>query len=180
MKRNQPQIVEVDVGKLEELVRRAEQKAFETEDYETIRAVLESYCYVTNLIDQKSTTLARLRKLLFGARTEKTAEVIGRQEEAPATNGNHESNTAGNAADSIIADSIIADSIAADVAAETAVVPTATAAKPGHGRNGADDYPRATRDARRATRFRTSRSSRAMLVLNANRERFTKWRPPGC
>ena len=77
MQRSKPEIVEVDHRQREALLERAEQQAFETEDYETIRAVLESYSYVTNLIDQKSTTLARLRKLLFGDRTEKTRQVIG-------------------------------------------------------------------------------------------------------
>ena len=49
------------------------------EDFERFRAVVESYLYVTQLIDHKSTTIARLRKLLFGVETEKTAAVTGRE-----------------------------------------------------------------------------------------------------
>jgi transposase len=83
-----PEIIDLDVQQLEALLRRAEEGAFAQEDYSTIRTVLESYFYLTNLIDQKSTTIARLRKLLFGAQTEKTSAVLGR-ETPPA--GDHES-----------------------------------------------------------------------------------------
>jgi transposase len=132
MQRNKPEIVEVDVGELEALLERAEQKAFETEDYETIRAVLESYFYVTNLIDQKSTTLARLRKLLFGARTEKTAEVIGQQGEASGVGEAGEPS---------------AQSATAEVEREqqAAASDASRSKRKGHGRNGADDYPGAIR-----------------------------------
>ncbi len=132
MQRNKPEIVEVDVGRLKSLLERTEQKAFETEDYETIRGVLESYFYVTNLIDQKSTTLARLRKLLFGARTEKTAEVIGQRGEASGVGQAGEPS---------------AQSATAEVEREQqADASDASRSKrKGHGRNGADDYPGAIR-----------------------------------
>jgi len=64
--RKPEEIIEMDVAQLESLVARIEQGALEQEDLRTMRAVLESYFYVTQLIDKKSTTIARLRKLLFG------------------------------------------------------------------------------------------------------------------
>jgi transposase len=131
MQRSKPEIVEVDDRKLETLLERAEQKAFETEDYETIRAVLESYSYVTNLIDDKNTTLARLRKLLFGDRTEKTSQVIGQGGE---TSGAAEAGESS------------AHSTTAETEQQQADASDASRSKrKGHGRNGADDYPGATR-----------------------------------
>ena len=65
MKPPAPEIIDLDVEKLEALLRRAEDTAIPAEDLQTIRALCESYLYLTNLIDQKSTTIARLRKLLF-------------------------------------------------------------------------------------------------------------------
>ena len=59
-----PEIIDLDVQQLEALLRRAEEGTFAQEDYSMIRAVVESYFYLTNLIDQKSTTIARLRKLI--------------------------------------------------------------------------------------------------------------------
>jgi hypothetical protein len=61
------EVIEIDAHELEALRRRVEAEALEPEDFATIDAVLESYAYVTHLIDKKSTTLDRLRKLLFGA-----------------------------------------------------------------------------------------------------------------
>ena len=132
MQRNKPEIVEVDNRKLEALLERAEQQAFETEDYETIRAVLESYFYVTNLIDQKSTTLARLRKLLFGDRTEKTSQVIGQQGEASGVAEAGES-------------SATFDHGRSRAEQQADASDASRSKRKGHGRNGADDYPGAIR-----------------------------------
>jgi len=75
--RKQPEIVEMDAGQLEALLHRAEAEVLEKQDYQTIRIVFESYFQLTSLVGDKNTTIARLRKLLFGARTEKTEAVIG-------------------------------------------------------------------------------------------------------
>ncbi len=126
-------VVDLDVAHLEALLRRLESGALEPDDLATLRAVLESYRYVTQLIDHKSTTIARLRKLLFGAPTEKTADVVGREASEPPPNGAPE---------------------ASPLAAETSPGDDASAAQPdtaqrppkkGHGRNGADDFPGARR-----------------------------------
>ena len=130
MKRPAPKIIEMDPAEFEELMRRAEQGAFEEGDYAKIRGVLEAYLYVLELVDQKSTSIARLRKLLFGATTEKTADVVGREASTPAPNGEQEAN---------------GEAGAADAPASTPVGEKKPPTKPGHGRNGADDYPGATR-----------------------------------
>ena len=90
-------------------------------DIQTLVAALKSYVYVTQLIDQKSTSIARLRKLLFGAETEKTAAVTGRAAESTSPGG---------------------------PAAGSGDAPAATKPRDkskGHGRNGAEDYPGAKR-----------------------------------
>ena len=74
MTRKTPEIVDVDTEELEDLLRRAEQ-ALDADDTELIRRVFESYNYVIGVLEHKHTSLNRLRKLLFGARTEKTAAV---------------------------------------------------------------------------------------------------------
>src|SRR5262245_6600366 len=92
MKSPAPEIIEMDPAQFEELMRRAEQGTFAEEDYPKIRGVLESYYYVIQLVDKKSTTIARLRKLLFGVTTEKTADLVGREAAATATNSDQETN----------------------------------------------------------------------------------------
>jgi hypothetical protein len=126
--RNQPEILELDVEQTEALLCRLETRQLTPEDVETLRAALESYLYVTQLIDHKSTTIARLRKLLFGVETEKTAAVTGRDD--PASDGKVEPGATSEA----------------DSSSEAADRHPPAAEKPkGHGRNGADDYPGAIR-----------------------------------
>ena len=40
-------------------------------------AVFESYAYVSDLVEDKNTSIRRLRQLFFGSRTEKTEAVVG-------------------------------------------------------------------------------------------------------
>ena len=126
--RKQPEIVEMDASQLEALLHRAEAEALEKEDYQTIRVVFESYFQLTSLVGDKNTTIARLRKLLFGARTEKTAAVIGSETD---------STSAANSSDASTKDAALVD-VKIDADEEPSSSPK------GHGRNGADDYPGAT------------------------------------
>jgi len=128
MKPSAPEVVEMVPSEFEELARRAEQGAFEPADYAKIGRVLKAYLYVLQLLDKKSTSIDRLRKLLFGATTEKTADVLGREASKPTRNGDQAPN--------------------ADADASTPTPATGEKKppkKPGHGRNGAKDYPGATR-----------------------------------
>jgi len=118
--RNAPEILELDTEQTEALLCRLEARELTPDDFEALRAALQSYLYVTQLIDSKSTTIARLRKLLFGVETEKTAAVTGREP----TSGTQVEPAATSEADS---------------SSEAAKKPK------GHGRNGADDYPGAIR-----------------------------------
>ena len=51
------EVIEINASQLVALRRRVEAGTLEPQDFATIDAVLESYAYVTQLIDQKSTTL---------------------------------------------------------------------------------------------------------------------------
>ena len=118
-----PTIIELDMGKLEDTLRRAE-AALNEEDYALLKALAESYAYLAGLVGDKNTSIARLRKLLFGAKTERTAAVIGGTndtqppppEDAAAPLASPEGNATTDA----------------EKAAETP--------RKGHGRNGADAY----------------------------------------
>jgi hypothetical protein len=124
--RHAPEIIEVDSPRLEDVLGRAEQ-ALPLEDVALIRAVVEAYRYVVELVDDKNTSIGRLRQLLFGSRTEKTSAVLGRTadlRDAPPANGAAaDTEPAGGEVDS-------------DGSKETDQAP----ARKGHGRNGADAY----------------------------------------
>jgi len=126
--RNTLGLVEVDSDRLEEVLRRAE-RSLDEEDAELIRAVIESYAYVTALVEDKNTTIRRLRQLLFGARTETTEAVVG------ADTGRTEVTASPDAAPEIESAAGKGTPDASGVAA----VPK------GHGRNGAEAYRGAER-----------------------------------
>lgn len=78
--RNKLELVDVDSDRLEEVLRRAEQ-SLDEKDAALIRAVFESYAYVTELVEDKNTSIRRLRQLFFGLCMEKTAAVVGEKAE---------------------------------------------------------------------------------------------------
>src|SRR4051812_28738987 len=126
--RNAPELVEVDSTRLEDVLRRVEQ-SLDEKDAALVRAVFESYAYVSDLVEDKNTSIRRLRQLLFGARTEKTEAVVGQKTRKPDT------------------------ASPADAVAETGSAPgdgtddesDAAATSKGHGRNGAEAYRGAAR-----------------------------------
>jgi transposase len=126
--RNAPELIEVESKELEEVLRRVEQ-SLEEKDSILIRRVFESYAYVTDLVEDKNTTIRRLRQLFFGARTEKTEAVVGQK--AGASKGTASPDTA-------------AETETTAGEGTTDVSDPATASK-GHGRNGAEAYRGARR-----------------------------------
>jgi hypothetical protein len=76
MKRTQPKIIELGAKTLQEALQCAE-TTLNGEHYEAIKAVVESYAYIAELVGEKNITIRRLQKILFGASTEKTAAVTG-------------------------------------------------------------------------------------------------------
>lgn len=71
-----PEIIEMEASRLEELLARAESNTLRPEDYPTIATLVKSYTSLIDLLQDKSTSLARLRKLLFGASTEKLRDLF--------------------------------------------------------------------------------------------------------
>jgi len=114
-----PKVIELGMSDLDDILRRVEAKELREEDYSTICAVLESYVTLYQAVGDKAATIARLRKLVFGLKTEKTSAVLG-------------SSTANDIPTT-------ATSTESEGRSATAENPTKKPAK-GHGRNGADQY----------------------------------------
>jgi transposase len=110
--------IEIDMTALEDALRRAEERLNE-KDYAILRAVADAYDTITDLVESKNISIARLRKLLFGSQTEKTKAVIGGGENSPSAR--------------------TANGFASEAASASAPDAEKSPAK-GHGRNGADAY----------------------------------------
>lgn len=126
MRRKKPEIIEVKHKRLKDVADRAK-TSLDPEDAELIERVFDSYEYVAGLIGEKNMSIGRLQKMLFGAKTEKTKQVVG----------NSAKTSAGADSDG-----------AAENADETESDEAAAEGKPppqGHGRNGADAYRGAER-----------------------------------
>jgi transposase len=134
--RNSPEIIEVNNSEVEKVLRRVEQ-ALDKKDATLIRRVFESYAYVSDLVEDKNTSIRRLRQLFFGKRTEKTKAVVGRNTETSETTIAHEA-----AACPVVG---VTDTAACVTASPKAAEPDRGSACPGHGRNGADKYAGAER-----------------------------------
>lgn len=123
---------------LEDVLHRVD-AALDAEDATLIRRVFESYAYVTELVEDKNTSIRRLRELLFGKPTEKTAAVLGRQADKP------EPTPAAGVAAATASPSGEATSGEAPTGGPKESATDTPPAPRGHGRNGADAYTGATR-----------------------------------
>ena len=105
---------------LEELLHRAANR-LRKEDSELLRQIIDSYVHLFELVGDKNTTIARLRKLLFGDSSEKANKLMGDEDDQESSPGSDDADS----------DSIDANDLRA----------TNEESPPGHGRYGADDYP---------------------------------------
>ena len=118
MTRKAPEIIEVPSQRFEELLERAASNTLRDEDRELMRNVFDAYIGFFQIVGDKNTSIRRLRQLLFGAQTEKTANIFGAD-----TSRDEQNDTAPDG------------SLDDDSADEDAPEP-----KKGHGRHGADAY----------------------------------------
>jgi len=73
-----PPIARVDMSRqeLEALLERARTAPLNDEDYARLKNVLATFAYLTDLLEDRKTTIQKLRRLLFGASTEKTRNLV--------------------------------------------------------------------------------------------------------
>jgi transposase len=127
--RSKRQRREIDLGILHEIVEQA-RPALSEEQHEILKGAVDTLAEVTAELERKGVSIRRLRNLLFGARTEKTAKVLG--EEAGSGEGANKEAGAGDAA-------------VEDDGTQAEDRSGGEKKRKGHGRNGADAYHGAER-----------------------------------
>jgi len=125
MTKQSPEIIEVNSQQVDELLDRAATK-LDHEDAELMRRIVESYSYIADLVGDKNTTIARLRKLMFGSQSEKSKDILDDE-----ISGKAEIDLPGD--DSSEGSTRIAESESEDQE-DQEVTP------PGHGRHSSADY----------------------------------------
>lgn len=114
---------EVDLGSLNEILARSQDMPLSSQDRETLQAAVDTLAVLTQELERKNASIARMRQLMFGERTEKTNSIFD----------------AGKASED--AQSSELEAMASPKSGQRDGKPK----KPGHGRNGASDYEGAAR-----------------------------------
>ena len=127
MTRKASDILEVTEQRFEELLQRAESNTLRDDDMELMRQIFTSYRGFFQIVGDKNTTIARLRKMMFGATTEKSTNVIG--DAAADGENNDDAQDVVNVPYGDVSDNASAEG---DDSSEPS---------PGHGRLSADEYP---------------------------------------
>ncbi len=76
--------VEIKMEEFDSLLERALQAPLSEEECAKLRAALETLIYLTESLESRGATIDKLRRILFGASTEKTRKVLKREPEAGA------------------------------------------------------------------------------------------------
>src|SRR6266576_102043 len=71
---------------LEKVLERARKEPLDEEGYAKLKASLETLGYLVQLVENKDTTIHRLRQILFGSSTEKTSQVLPTEAGNPTVN----------------------------------------------------------------------------------------------
>jgi transposase len=136
-KRNEPEIIDLDRQAADEIVQRVQASDLPERDRRIICAIFASYLFVVQLLQLKRISIARLKKFVFGARTEKTEALLGNAA-PPAT-------SAGADGPGDAGDTDTDTNAGQGGGAEGAAPGAPPKRRKGHGRNGADDFPGAER-----------------------------------
>jgi transposase len=120
-KKPRPDIREIGLDELQAILERAKSEPLDDDEYGKLKAAVETLAFVTSELEKKRVSVTRLKKLLFGASTEKTSQVF---KDAPRGDGP------------------CADGESADrgAAGEGEGEKNKDKKRKGHGRNGAADY----------------------------------------
>jgi transposase len=102
---------ELNFEDLEAILERARTAALSADEYQSLKAVIETLARFTQELERKNTSIHRLRQMLFGPSTEKTKQVLAKTKAAR------------------------------KAAREAAKGKTSKEKAKGHGRNGADAFP---------------------------------------
>ena len=132
-------LLELSMDELRQLVEQAH-NALSDEEYTQLKAAIETLGHLTQLIEDKDTTLRYLRRILFGVSTEKSSKVLG---EKPENQGSGKDQDTGG--EELESSSATAGASSAGTEADSEPQKP-TEPTPGHGRNGANAYTGARKE----------------------------------
>lgn len=121
--------IEINMDELIAIVVQARSVPLSAENFEKLKAALETLGYVTGELEKKGASIRRLRKLIFGSTTEKTSAIFGKDGDDDNGAGGSDPEEEANAGSQSEDESSFDQGDKKD-----------KRKRPGHGRNGADAY----------------------------------------
>lgn len=134
-RRQKERIVEVERDEVEKALEEVRASLGERR-YEVLRNLVDAYDYVTELVQDKDTSIRRLRRILFGSQTETSANVLGEVDGEEETAGTPPGEEAGGDEEAVEA----GEAAASGGGKEGEEGAGEKKKRKGHGRAGADDY----------------------------------------
>jgi transposase len=138
-----PPHLELGMDQLRQLVEQAH-NALSEEEYTQLKAAIETLGYVTQLIEDKDTTIRSLRRILFGSSSEKSEHVLGKKPKDDKDQESGKDQEAGGEEQGKRtggeSSSAAAGAWSGGTEAESKPQEPEKQPAPGHGRNGADAY----------------------------------------
>ena len=77
---NTPKLIDINQEELDALIQRVEAGELLDSDREIIKAMAETISILSQAVDEKSASIRRLLRMIFGSGTEKTAAVLKSKE----------------------------------------------------------------------------------------------------
>jgi hypothetical protein len=142
-----PKRREVNLSVLKEILARTKEGALGDEDREQLDSAIETLAYLTQELEAKGASIRRLRKMIFGANTEKTSMVLDDDSKDTDPESNPESEEDNQNSDESPSDSEDSSSAEGE-STPNGDTPAENDKKKrkGHGRNGADKYTGAKKE----------------------------------
>ncbi len=137
-----PKQIDIDIKEVDALLERVKNDSLQNGDYEMIKSMVDTVIYLNRAVDNKTTSIKRLLKMLFGAKTEKSKNKPEQSDKNNPKPSQETSDNTGNKDESVPNDKPGDASANNPEDTET----DGSEKKPGHGRNGADAYTGADKE----------------------------------
>lgn len=124
-----PNQINLDIKEVDALLERVKSNSLQDGDYKIIKSMIDTVIYLNQAVDNKTTSIKRLLKMIFGAKTEKVKKKSKKSDKNDSVSSPEPSNDTKDKHDP--------DNASGNVSENTTVEPKKAS---GHGRNGADAY----------------------------------------
>ena len=78
MKRRRPERIEVGIEELRQILDHATREPLRAEEYAKLKSAVDTLGFLTQELESKGASIQRLRQMMFGAKTETTRRVLGK------------------------------------------------------------------------------------------------------